>query len=48
MDPLHLEKTSFLRRAMSPMKIIDAAESLIDRMSSTSSNEEFLELIQTS
>ena len=47
MDSLHLEKTSFLRRAMSPMKIIDAAESLIDRMSSTSSNEEFLELIQT-
>ena len=48
MDPLLLEKTSFLRRAMSPMKIIDAAESLIDRMSSTSSNKEFLELIQTS
>ena len=48
LKPEILEKTSFLRRAMSPMKIIDAAESLIDRMSSTSSNEEFLSLIQTS
>jgi transcription termination factor Rho len=48
MKPADLEKTSFLRRAMSPMKIIDAAETLIDRMSSTSSNKEFLELIQTS
>ena len=48
MDPKILEKTSFLRRAMSPMKMIDATESLIDRMSSTSSNEEFLDLIQTS
>ena len=47
LEPSLLEKTSFLRRAMSPMKIIDAAESLIDRMSSTSSNKEFLELIQT-
>ena len=48
MKPADLEKTSFLRRAMSPMIIIDAAETLIDRMSSTSSNKEFLELIQTS
>ena len=47
MNPAVLEKTSFLRRAMSPMKIIDAAETLIERMSSTSSNKEFLELIQT-
>lgn len=46
-DATALEKTSFLRRAMSPMKIIDAAESLLDRMSTTESNEEFLDLIQT-
>jgi transcription termination factor Rho len=47
-EPAILEKTSFLRRAMSPMKVIDAAESLLDRMSKTKSNQEFLELIQTS
>ena len=47
-DPQILEKTSFLRRAMSPMKIIDATESLLDRMTTTQSNQEFLELIQTS
>jgi transcription termination factor Rho len=46
-NPAVLEKTSFLRRAMSPMKVIDAAESLIDRMGTTQSNKEFLELIQT-
>ena len=46
-DPQILEKTSFLRRAMSPMKIIDATESLLDRMTTTQSNEEFLKLIQT-
>jgi transcription termination factor Rho len=43
-----LEKTSFLRRAMSPMKVIDAAETLLERLAKTSSNKEFLELIQTS
>jgi transcription termination factor Rho len=46
-DPQVLEKTSFLRRAMSPMKVIDAAETLIDRMNTTQSNKEFLKLIQT-
>jgi transcription termination factor Rho len=46
-DPQILEKTSFLRRAMSQMKIIDATESLLDRMTTTQSNEEFLKLIQT-
>ena len=46
-DPKILEKTSFLRRAMSPMKIIDAAETLLDRMVTTKSNKEFLNLIQT-
>ena len=36
-----LEKTSFLRRAMSPMKTIDATETLIERMSKTSDNKNF-------
>ncbi|MBT7406107.1 MAG: transcription termination factor Rho [Opitutae bacterium] len=43
-----LEKTSFLRRAMSPMKVVDAAETLLERLAKTSSNQEFLKLIQTS
>jgi transcription termination factor Rho len=30
------------------MKVIDAAESLLDRMAKTQSNKEFLDLIQTS
>ncbi len=47
-EPQTLEKTSFLRRAMSPMKTIDATETLIERMSKTSDNKEFLDLIQTS
>ena len=32
LDPKVLEKTSFLRRAMSPMKVIDATETLLERM----------------
>lgn len=48
LNPKILEKTSFLRRAMSPMKVIDATETLIERMGKTSSNQEFLDLIQTS
>lgn len=43
-----LEKTSFLRRAMSPMKTIDAAETLIERLAKTSRNQEFLDLIKVS
>lgn len=46
-EPQTLKKTSFLRRAMSPMKTIDATETLIERMSKTSDNKEFLDLIQT-
>ena len=42
-----LEKASFVRRAMAPMKIEDAAETLIERMAKTSTNKEFLELITT-
>ena len=48
LNPKILKKTSFLRRAMSPMKVIDATETLIERMGKTSSNQEFLDLIQTS
>ena len=47
LDPKVLEKTSFLRRAMSPMKVIDATETLLERMSKTKNNHEFLDLIQT-
>ena len=43
-----LEKTSFLRRAMSPMKTIDAAETLLERLAKTSRNQEFLDLIKVS
>jgi transcription termination factor Rho len=43
-----LEKTSFLRRAMSPMKTIDAAETLLERLAKTSRNKEFLDLIKVS
>ena len=46
--PEVLKKTSFLRRAMSPMKVIDAAETLLERLDKTSSNKEFLDLIKTS
>ncbi len=48
LDPKTLEKTSFLRRAMSPMKVIDATETLLDRMMKTKNNREFLDLIKTS
>mgnify|MGYP002527552933 FL=1 len=42
-----LEKASFIRRAMAPMKIEDAAETLIERLSKTKTNKEFLDLIST-
>jgi len=47
LDPAILEKVSFVRRAMAPMKIEDAAETLIERLAKTSSNKEFLALLQT-
>ncbi len=47
LDPKVLEKTSFLRRAMSPMKVIDATETLLERMTKTKNNQEFLGLIKT-
>ncbi len=40
-----LEASSFLRRAMAGSKVVDAAETLIERMGQTKSNAEFLSLI---
>ncbi len=47
LSPEVLEKSSFVRRAMAPMKIVDAAETLIERMEKTADNKEFLKLITT-
>ena len=47
LSPEVLEKSSFVRRAMAPMKIADAAETLIERMEKTADNKEFLNLIIT-
>tara|TARA_B110000438_G_scaffold90784_1_gene90299 strand:+ start:455 stop:1645 length:1191 start_codon:yes stop_codon:yes gene_type:complete len=47
LSPDVLEKSSFVRRAMAPMKIVDAAETLIERMEKTADNKEFLKLITT-
>jgi transcription termination factor Rho len=47
LSPEMLEKSSFIRRAMAPMKIVDAAETLIERMEKTADNKEFLKLITT-
>ncbi len=47
LSPDVLEKSSFVRRAMAPMKIEDAAETLIERMEKTADNKEFLNLITT-
>ncbi len=47
LSPEMLEKSSFIRRAMAPMKIVDAAETLIERMEKTADNKEFLNLITT-
>tara|TARA_B100001094_G_scaffold319116_1_gene363516 strand:+ start:8899 stop:10035 length:1137 start_codon:yes stop_codon:yes gene_type:complete len=47
LSPDVLEKSSFVRRAMAPMKIVDAAETLIERMEKTADNKEFLNLIAT-
>jgi len=47
LSPDILEKSSFIRRAMAPMKIVDAAETLIERMEKTADNKEFLDLITT-
>lgn len=41
-----LEGSAFLRRAMSGMKIEDAAETMVDRFAKTRNNEEFLRLLE--
>lgn len=45
LSPKELEAASFLRRAMANSKPEDAAETLIERMSQTKSNAEFINLI---
>ena len=41
-----LAKVSFFRRALAPMKPIDATETLIERLGSTANNAEFLQLLK--
>ncbi|MEO0795565.1 MAG: transcription termination factor Rho [Verrucomicrobiota bacterium] len=45
LDADTLDKVGFFRRALSPMKPLDATETLIERMGTTSSNAEFLRLL---
>lgn len=45
LDPDVLDKVSFFRRALSPMKPEDACETLIERIGKTKSNAEFLRLL---
>lgn len=45
LSPKELEAASFLRRAMVGSKVEDSAETLIERMSQTKTNAEFLSLI---
>jgi transcription termination factor Rho len=40
-----LKKSHFFRRAMASMKIEDAAETAIERLSKTTTNEQFFKLI---
>jgi len=41
-----LKKVSFFRRALAPKKIVDACETLTERMSTTKNNEAFLRLLE--
>ncbi len=45
LDKQTLERVAFFRRALAPLKPEDAAETLINRLATTESNEEFLQLI---
>lgn len=45
LEPNVLEKVRFFRRALAPMKVEDACETLIERMSTTKTNAEFLRLL---
>ena len=44
-DPKRLEGIHFFRRALVPLKIEEAAETMIGRLSKTKTNDEFLKLI---
>ncbi len=44
-DPKRLEGIHFFRRALVPLKIEEAAETMVGRLSKTKSNDEFLKLI---
>lgn len=46
LDKDTLEKVAFFRRALSPMKIDDACETLLERMAKTKTNAEFLRLLE--
>ncbi len=46
LDADTLDKVGFFRRALAPMKIEDACETLIERMSKTKSNAELLRLLE--
>lgn len=41
-----LDKVAFFRRALAPMKPVEACETLLERLSSTKNNEEFLRLLK--
>ncbi len=45
LDPATLQKASFFRRALASYKIEDAAETMIDRLSQTKSNADFLRML---
>jgi len=45
LDSDTLDKVGFFRRALSPMKPLDATETLVERMGTTSNNKEFLRLL---
>ena len=45
LSPKYLEAAAFLRRAMAGSRTEDAAETLIERMSQTRTNDEFVSLI---
>jgi transcription termination factor Rho len=46
LDPKTLDKVGFFRRALAPMKIEDACETLIERMGKTKNNAELLRLLE--
>ena len=45
LPPVELKKSHFFRRALTSMKVEDAAESAVERLSKTTTNEQFFKLI---